>query len=186
MARGSVAVRDAVPSDAAALVAIWAELVKSHSAVACPPATEEQAMRAVQRLEADPSERLVVAIVDDMPVGVAHLRRAPVSPLHDEDAVHVGNLHVLSRYRRRGVGSSLVTTAADWAEDKGSRHIVAAAAASARDSNRFLARRGMNQVAVVRATTATALRARLSVATPRPVSTNVVAARRLRRRSRSA
>jgi GNAT superfamily N-acetyltransferase len=187
MTRVAVTVRDAVPEDADALCAIWAdfasELERRQRDVSCP----DDVRRAVHRLATEPSERLVVALVDDVPVGVAHLRRSPISPIHDEDAVHVGYLHVLSGHRRRGVGRSLLEAAADWAEEKDSMHIIASVAANARDSNRFLARLGMGQVAVVRGATVTGLRARLSssVAT-KPVTTNVVAARRMMRRHRPA
>ena len=119
--------------------------------------------------------------------GVAHVRRAPLSPLHDDDAVHVGYLHVLSGFRRRGIGKMLLEAAADWADEKDSKHIVASVAATARDSNRFLARLGLGQVAVVRASTVTSLRCKLSrAATPKTVMTNVIAARRLMRRSRTS
>ncbi|MBA3233818.1 MAG: GNAT family N-acetyltransferase [Propionibacteriales bacterium] len=175
--------RDARASDAATLVAIWNGIASpDRSEVAS--ATDEQTARAIARLEADPAERLLVALLDDVLVGVAHVRRAPISPIHDEDAVHVGNLHVLRDSRRRGVGSSLMAAAADWAEEKDSRHIIASVAASARDSNRFLARLGMGQAATVRASTVAGLRARLGHAVAKPVSTNVVAARRLMRRAR--
>lgn len=185
MTRGSVVVRDARASDAATLVAIWDGIASSdRSQVA--PASDEQTARAIARLETDPAERLLVALVDDVPVGVAHVRRAPISPIHDEDAIHVGNLHVLSDYRRRGVGSSLMAAAADWADEKDSRHIIASVAASARDSNRFLARLGMGQAAVVRASTVAGLRARLGSAGAKSVATNVVAARRLMRRTRAS
>ena len=113
------------------------------------------------RLETDPSERLLVAVIDGAPVGVAHLRRAPISPIHEEDAVHLGYLHVLSDFRRRGVGKALLETAADWADEKDSKHVVAYVAAAARDSNRFLARLGLGQVAVVRASTVASLRCEL-------------------------
>jgi GNAT superfamily N-acetyltransferase len=132
---------------------------------------------------------LLVATIDGSAVGVAHLRRAPVSPLHDDDAVHVGYLHVLSGYRRRGIGRQLLEAAADWADAKDAKHVVASVAATAREANRFLARLGLGQVAVVRASSVGALRAKLghvgSVATPARVSSNVVAARRLMRRSRA-
>lgn len=183
MARGSVVVRDAVASDASTLVAIWDGIAApDRSQVAA--ATDEQTARAIARLDTDPAERLLVALLDDLPVGVAHVRRAPISPIHDEDAVHVGNLHVLSEYRRRGVGSSLMAAAADWADQKDSKHIIASVAASARDSNRFLARLGMGQAAVVRATTVVGLRARLGSTGTKSIATNIVAARRLMRRSR--
>ncbi len=185
MARGSVLVRDAAQSDAAALVAIWNEVVTSPDRSSLSPTTTSHTARAILRLDTVPSERLLVAVIDEQPVGVAHLRRAPISPIHDQDAVHVGNLHVLSDYRRRGVGTSLMTAAADWAEEKDSSHIVASVAASARDSNRFLARLGMGQAAVVRASTVAGLRTRLSSAANKSITTNVVATRRLMRRSRA-
>lgn len=186
MPRGSVVVRDAVVSDAAALVAIWEEFSNGRERFSVAPATVEEASRAIARLEADSAERLLVATLDDVPVGVAHLRRAPISPIHDEDAVQVGNLHVLSDHRRRGVGTSLMSTAAEWAEEKDSKHIVAAVAASARDSNRFLARLGMPQAAVVRASTVAGLRARLSPAPAKAIASTAMVARRQRRRARAA
>ncbi len=186
MGRGSVVVRDAVISDAAALVGIWQDISATTDRSNRKAATADDARRAIARLDTDPAERLLVAILDSVVVGVAHLRRAPISPIHEEDAVHVGNLHVLHDQRRRGVGTSLMAAAADWAEEKDSKHIVASVAASARDSNRFLTRLGMAQAAVVRASTVAALRARLTTAPTKSISTNVVAARRLMRRSRGS
>ena len=124
-------------------------------------ALHRETERAVIRLETDSSERLLVAVLDGAPVGVAHLRRAPISPIHEEDAVHVGYLHVLSGSPSPGVGKMLLEAAADWADEKDSKHIVASVAATARDSNRFLARLGLGQVAVVRASTVTSLRCKL-------------------------
>ena len=132
-----------------------------------------------------PLQRLVVAVADGGPVGVAHLRRAPVSPIHGEDAVHVGYLHVLSAFRRRGLGKQLMETAADWAEETGSKHIVASVAANARDANRFLTRLGMSQLAVLRATTVCALRGKLRSPVGPTAVPSVVAARRLMRLSAS-
>jgi GNAT superfamily N-acetyltransferase len=98
-------------------------------------------------------------------------------------------MHVLNGYRRRGVGRSLLEAAADWADEKDSQHIVAAVAASSRDANRFLARLGLAQVALVRATTVAGLRSKLDPASAKSTAhavTNVVAARRMmRRRSRT-
>src|SRR5689334_14484249 len=92
MSRGSLLVRDAVPEDAEALQAIWddfnAEADAERAARVDHSLAETE--RAVMRLETDPSERLLVAVIDGEPVGVAHLRRAPISPIHEEDAVHVG------------------------------------------------------------------------------------------------
>jgi GNAT superfamily N-acetyltransferase len=187
MSRGSVLVRDAVPEDAAALQAIWDDFNADADRAARVDHSTDETVRAVMRLETDPAERLLVAVIDGEPVGVAHLRRAPISPIHEDDAVHLGYLHVLSDHRRRGVGKALLETAADWADEKDSKHIVASVAAAARDSNRFLARLGLGQVAVVRASTVANLRCKLAgTSAPKSVMTNVIAARRLMRRSRPA
>ena len=139
------------------------------------------------RLETDPAERLLVAVLDgdvgrrgtpapgaDLadPRGRRRARRLPPRALD---------------HRRRGVGKALLEAAADWADEKDSKHIVASVAAAARDSNRFLARLGLGQVAVVRASTVANLRCKLAgTSAPKSVMTNVIAARRLMRRSRPA
>ena len=187
MTRGPVLVRDAVPEDASALQTIWMDFNADSDGAGRAELSCDETERAVIRLETDSSERLLVAVLEGAPVGVAHLRRAPISPIHEEDAVHVGYLHVLSGFRRRGIGKMLLEAAADWADEKDSKHIVASVAATARDSNRFLARLGLGQVAVVRASTVTSLRCKLSgAATPKTVMTNVIAALRLMRRSRTS
>src|SRR4249919_2380210 len=113
MTRGLVLVRDATSDDAPALEKIWLDFAAEYERHHRDTVSVEQIVRSVVRLETDPSERLLVATVDGLAVGVAHLRRAPVSPLHDDDAVHVGYLHVLSGHRRRGVGRHLLEAAAD-------------------------------------------------------------------------
>lgn len=186
MTRGSVITRDAVPDDAEALLSIWKDFANPSTRSVPAVASAEQVVSAVLRLEADASERLLVAVVDDAVVGVVHLRRAPVSPIHDEDAVHLGYLHVLTSHRRRGVGRQFLEAAADWADEKDSAIVMASVAASARDSNRFLARLGLTQVAVLRACSVVQLRTRLSSAMTKSARTNVVATRRLMRRARNA
>ncbi len=183
MTRVRPTVRDAVPDDAEALLSIWTDFTSDPPRQPRPATDVDDVRRAVGRICDDPAQRLVVAVADDVPVGVAHLRQAPLSPIHGEDAVHVGYLHVHSRFRRRGLGQELVETAAEWAEELGSMHIVASVAANARDANRFLTRLGMAQVAVVRATTVCALKAKLrmtATTTRQTISPNVVRARRMR------
>jgi GNAT superfamily N-acetyltransferase len=184
MSRGPVIIRDAEVGDADALQQIWLDFASGPDRPGRPAASTDQIRRAIGRLRAEAAERLLVAVVDDAPVGVAHLRRAPLSPIHDEEAVHVGYLHVLSGHRRRGIGKQLLDVATGWAEENESSHIVASVAATARDANRFLARLGLGQVAVVRASTVAHLRSRLPAVGVRSSATNVVAARRLMRSSR--
>ena len=185
MTRGLAEIRDATPDDARALQSIWFDFTSESQRAPVETSTLSQIRSAILRLQADPSERLLVAVLDEEAVGVAHLRRAPISPIHEQDAIHIGYLHVLSGHRRRGVGKQLLEAAADWAEAGDSRHVVASAAATARDAHRFLARLGLSQVAVVRGSTVTALRAKLSASSSRSSTTNVLAARRMRRRVRA-
>jgi GNAT superfamily N-acetyltransferase len=185
MSRGPVFVRDVQLGDAGALEAIWRDFAAGGERPSRPEATVEMIRRAIRRLQSESTERLLVAVVDGAPVGVAHLRRAPLSPIHDDEAVHVGYLHVLSGHRRRGIGKQLLDSAAEWAEEHSSTHIVASVAATARDANRFLARLGLGQVAVVRASTVAHLRSRLAAAGVKSAAgSNVVAVRRLMRSSR--
>jgi GNAT superfamily N-acetyltransferase len=183
MSRGPVVVRDVEVGDADALEAIWRDFAAEPNRPSGPDASVDQIRRAIGRLGTEPAERLLVAVVGDAPVGVAHLRRAPLSPIHDDEAVHVGYLHVLSGYRRRGIGRQLMDAAAEWAEELDSSHIVASVAATARDANRFLARLGLGQVAVVRASTVAHLRSRLPATNVKSAAGNVVAVRRLMRSS---
>ena len=182
MLRGAVQVRDAVPGDAPALLEAWTESLGDRVDQAEVPA---DVAAAVSRILAEPSERLVVAETEGEVAGLAYLRRAPITPLHDEDAVHVGHLHVRHAFRRRGVGKALLGEAALWAEEKDSGHILATAVATSRDCNRFMARLGLAQVAVVRASTVASLRLKLAAAQTSPATAPVVATRRSLRRRRA-
>lgn len=167
MSRNPVNVRDATPEDVDALLEIWTDFSSRPHSERLPvalPAVE--AVAAVARTAADPDERLIVGVVDDEVIGAAHLRRAPMSPIHSESAVHVTHLHVLEKFRRRGVGHALVEAAVTWAEEKDSGHVMAAASANSRDANRFMARLGLVQFVIARAATVGDLRAKLPVEPP--------------------
>jgi GNAT superfamily N-acetyltransferase len=165
VSRYPVHVRDASPGDAKALLEVWGDVRRTTERHACPP-PEEEAAHAVARIAADPDERLLVGTVDDVVVGAAHLVRARISPIHNEAAIHVTHLFVLSRHRRHGVGKALFEAAVSWAEEKDTPHLLAAASVHSRDANRFMARLGLTQLATVRAASVPALRAKLPVEPP--------------------
>lgn len=125
-----------------------------------------EAGTAVAGIALDPDQRLIVAEVDGQVAGVAHLVRAPLSPLSPGTAVHVLHLHVREDLRRHGVGRALMECTLSWAEEKESGHVIAAASVNDRDANRFMARLGLSQVAVMRAATVSALRAKMPVEPP--------------------
>jgi len=158
--RNPVHVRDAEPEDAAALIALWADFSKrTPDGIEVSPEAETAA--GLARMAAEPDERLLVGVLEDRVVGTMHLRRTSVSPIHSETAIHTSHLHVLEGCRRRGVGRALLEVAVTWAEEKATGHILAVSAMNSRDANRFMARLGLGQIAVLRGTTVPALRAKL-------------------------
>ena len=60
------------------------------------------------------------------------------------------HLQVIEEFRRHGVGRALMEATVSWAEETDASHVVAAASATSRDANRFMARLGLAQMAVVR------------------------------------
>ena len=95
---------------------------------------------------------------------------------------------MFTQFRRKGVGSALMEAACRFAEQHGISHVQTAAAAEARDANRFMARLSFTPQATLRAATTTAVRARLPqsrqgtpAATSRQRIDRVLAARRIRR-----
>ena len=161
--RCPVHVRDAEPRDVQALWALLASVPLRAGEDAGLPGDADAAVAAIAL---DPDQRLLVAELEGQVAGVAHLVRAPLSPLHTDAAIHVLHLNVREDLRRHGVGRALMEATVSWAEEKDSGHVVAAASASSRDTNRFMARLGLGQVAVMRIATVPALRAKLPVEPP--------------------
>jgi GNAT superfamily N-acetyltransferase len=164
--RSPVHIRDASPADADALVEVWGGIVGRHGERDDVPLPRDEAVASLARIAADPDQRLLVAHLDDQVAGAVHLARLPVSPVHSESAVYVMHLHVLDGFRRHGVGHSLMEATVSWAEEKDTPNVIAAASVASRDANRFMARLGLSQMAVVRGATTAALRAKLPVEPP--------------------
>lgn len=164
MSRNPVLVRDASPQDAPVLVQIWSDFRRTDRHHGQDPVVE--AANAVARIAADCDERLLVGVLDDEVVGAISLIRARVSPIHAEMAVVVTHLHVFEDRRRHGVGRALLEAAVSWSEEKDIDSVYVAASVHSRDANRFMARLGLTQIAVIRGASVQALRARLPVEAP--------------------
>jgi GNAT superfamily N-acetyltransferase len=160
VARNPVHVRDALPDDAKVLVAMWRRNTDASTRLADP--SVDSAERAIAHLALDPDQRLLLAEVQNRVVGVAHLSRAPLSPIHEETTVRVGHMFVVNEHRRRGIGRALLAEAVARAEEKQSHHLLVHVSAAARDANRFLARLGLASAATVRAARVGALQQRLA------------------------
>jgi GNAT superfamily N-acetyltransferase len=166
VSRHAVQVRDARPDDATALVEVWSAPVARTSEREPTRPPEEEAEASVARIAADPDQRLLVGCLEDQVAGAVQLTRAPLSPLHGDQAVYVLHLQVRDGFRRHGVGRALMEATISWAEEKGTPYVIAAASVTSRDANRFMARLGLGQVAMLRGATVPALRAKLPVDPP--------------------
>jgi GNAT superfamily N-acetyltransferase len=184
MSRTPVTVRAAESSDVASLRDLWGDILRKGD-------LDEQ-LADVARVIADASERddrcVAVAEVEGELAGAVYLEATTFTPLNLEPAVLAVSPHVFSQFRRKGVGSALMEVACRFAEQHGIAHVQTAAAAEARDANRFMARLSFAPQAMLRAATTTAVRSRLPqarqatpAATSRQRIDRVLAARRIRR-----
>ena len=134
-------------------------------------------------------QRLVVADYDGEMAGAVFLRLTTLTALNLEPVVEAVSPHVFSRFRRHGIGSSLMECAVTFADELGAAHVMTAASSGSRDANRFMARLGLGPFAVTRVASTPTMRAKVTAHRP-GLSTNggrhltrVLAARRSMRRA---
>ena len=159
MSRQQVLVREAVPSDAEALVRLWHEAGHGLEQL---PGLSEQAPRALRQISEAPDDRLMVGVLDGQVVCALHMWRGRISPLHTETVVHTSFLLVRPDYRRHGCAQALLLSAVAFAEECGVEHVTAITNSSSRDSNRYLARLGLATVATFRMASVSLLRSKLA------------------------
>ncbi len=164
MPRGHIRVRVAAPEDLEAVLDLVRDTRKlvPHAIGGAHVRRAESAQE--QRYEAllsDPSRSLFLALNEDEQVlGMAVATIEELSATVALPAVHVGNLVVGTRFRRRGVGRALLGSIVRFAESRGVDHIVAGVISEDRETHRYLARLGFTPMVVRRvAPTATVRRA---------------------------
>jgi GNAT superfamily N-acetyltransferase len=164
MSRSALEIRDARPEDVSDLLRLWAHDRRATEEVT--PRPLDEATRALAQIAADPDERMLVGLAEGQVVAAVHLRRAPLSPLQTETAVHTSYLQVHPEHRRRGYARALLDAALVWAEEKDVTHITAITNSSSRDTNRFLARLGLATGATLRIASTATVRRKLN---PEPI-----------------
>jgi N-acetylglutamate synthase-like GNAT family acetyltransferase len=75
----------------------------------------------------------------------------------------VSHLLVTPKFRRRGVGRSLLAAAVHLADEQGLDHVLATAASGSREGNRYLARLGFAPLVMHRVAPTTVLRRSLGM-----------------------
>jgi GNAT superfamily N-acetyltransferase len=177
VSRTPVEVRELAVTDGPSLHALWATMLPHRVGEVAPAVFAEH----VRRMIADEKDAVVlVAEIDDQVVGAAYLHRSLLVPLAGASALQVSLLAVAPGRTRRGVGRALMEAAVSHAELLGVDNVVVIGGPGDRETNRFLARLGMSQAAVLRSSPVAALRSRLPADAPGGAANVVRAPRRNR------
>jgi len=185
MSRTPVSLRRATLDDTVFLVDLWEPILRR----ADPQDQVADLELIIKSCQDSAEQRLVVAEYDGEPAGAVLLSVTTLSPLNLESAVHALAPTVTPRFRRRGVGHTLMEAAVTYAEELGVGHVLTAAAHDSRQTNRFMARLGLSQQAVLRVAGTPTVRSKLTAQLPgklrpmgaRPVGQVLAARRSLRR-----
>lgn len=129
-------------------------------------------------------DKSVLVAVDELDniVGMVLVSEGDVGAVSAVPAVHISNLLVAPKHRRRGIGRALLAATVHLADQRGIEHIVASVVAGSRDANRYLARLGFAPLVVRRLATTATLRRSLGIVDG---SNRVALLRRARRRGRN-
>lgn len=185
-------VRELAVADGPALHALWAPMLPGAVPEVSPASYAEHVL---QMIGHEKDATVLVVESDGDVVAAAYLHRALPVPVFGAEVLQVALLAVAPSHTRRGVGRALVEAAVTQAEVLGVENVVVIGGPGDRETNRFLARLGLSQLAVLRSARVTALRSRLPQEVPgaggvvraprrsRRVG-QVVAARRTQRRTR--
>lgn len=106
-----------------------------------PESVLTEATPMVDFLEALSRGHLWVALVDDAPVGFAHVK------ILEGRSVHLDELDVHPDYGRRGIGRALLTAVCDWAGQRGERAVTLSTFREPKWNMPFYASFGFEEVA---------------------------------------
>lgn len=129
------AVRQAGRRDLDRVAALWIALTEYHASLEPLYALREGAETEVRRIVAaqlrDPDTACLVHEEGAELAGLCIVRVDRAPPVHDEVCRgEITDLFVRSELRRRGIGRSLVESAASWARERGATRLEARVAAS--------------------------------------------------------
>ena len=186
MPRGHIRVRPAELADVPELVRLVEATDEPLSAPGARQIQAETVAHLPDRFAAilASDDKCVLVAVDELGniVGMVLVSEGGVGAVTAVPAVHISNLLVARKYRRRGIGRALLAATVHLADQRGVENIVASVVAGSRDANRYLARLGFAPLVVRRLATTTTLRRSLGIVDG---SNRVALLRRARRRGRS-
>lgn len=166
MSRANVRVRPAEVSDIPALVDLLQSVDPTAGTFNGKPfdaSTDHLETRLRKILTSSDRTFLIAADEAGAVAGLLAARRDEVGAIDLTPVLHITHLLVLPGSRRRGVGRSLLAAAVALAEQTGTDHVLATAAAGSREGNRYLARIGFSPVVVIRIASTAVLRRTLGM-----------------------
>jgi ribosomal protein S18 acetylase RimI-like enzyme len=170
LSRVNVRVRPAAIDDVSGLVALVRSLDLSLGVFSGRPpldASEEHLADRFAEIISTAERELLVAVEDaGQIVGMLAGRRDDVGAIDLTPVLHITHLMVAADHRRRGVGRALLAGAVHIAEQSGIDHLIATAASTSREGNRYLARLGFAPLVVQRIAPVSGLRRTLGMSDP--------------------
>ena len=165
MSRSQVHTRMATADDIPALMDLWDELrqVGGRGERAANPVSTMDVRERLSAVLANPSYRIVIACLEDAPVGMAVLQTTRPDPFADSKVLNVAHLVVARSAQHKGIGHALLNAATDFATEKRLDQMSVSVYPSLREASRFFARLGFAPAAMRRVAPVSVLRRRLGV-----------------------
>jgi GNAT superfamily N-acetyltransferase len=167
VARANVRVRPATIDDIPALVEVVQSVDVSTGTFSGKPlqdASTEHLTARFHDILAHTDRMLLIAADESGAVaGMLAARNDDIGAIDLMHVLHITHLMVTPGHRRRGIGRALLAAAVHLADEAGTEHVLATAAAGSREGNRYLARIGFAPLVVQRIAATSVLRRSLGM-----------------------
>ena len=167
MSRANVRVRPATADDVPPLVEVVQSVEVGTGVFSGKPLQDASTEHLTTRLGeiVGESDRVLLIATDDTGAvaGLLAARFDDIGTIDLTPVLHVTHLMVRPGQRRRGIGRALLAAAVHIADEAGTEHVLATAAAGSREGNRYLARIGFAPLVVHRIAPTSVLRRSLGM-----------------------
>ena len=169
MSRGNVHLRPAEEVDVPDLVALTETIDLGRGLFSGRQLAAEARPNLADRLRevvstGVPSVLVAVDDASDVVVGFVAVSEDELTTIARTPVLHVSHLIVAPKFRKRGIGRTLLAAVVHMADERGVDHVLASASTGSRDANRYLARLGFAPLVLRRLASTSVLRRSLGMA----------------------